>query len=321
MLDLRQIHYFVTLVEHPSVASAAEALGIAQPSLSTSLSKLEKQLGVVLFTRTSRGSELTDAGATLLPRARKLLRQSRDFIDLAVSLNDEANRAVRFAITPSLGAALAVPLAETIFNESPDIRLHITEGMSKGIIAQLEADTIDFGCIYEPVFDSALMTEPLVTEELFLITAIDNWAGEILDDGMAFEEIALDRVAALPLVLPGNSFGGRTIVEQALAEVGLTPNVVMDIDGLQHLLQMVSRASAYALLPKAAVIEQLREKKLACVRIAASPIKRTAYLVQKRAHTLSKAESIVRHSLRIILQEVNERYNLSATVHWHSHAL
>lgn len=305
----------MTLVDHPSVASAAEALGIAQPSLSTSLSKFEKQLGVVLFKRSARGSELTDAGLALVPRARKLLRQSDAFHELADSLNVESNRAVRFAITPSLGAAIAVPLAETIFNEHPEIRLHITEGMSKGIIAQLEADLIDFGCIYEPIHDSALITEPLVSEELFLITAIDNWAGEILGNGMAFEEISLDRIAALPLVLPRHSYGGRTIVEQALANVGLSPNVVMDIDGLQHLLQMVSRASAYALLPKAAVIDQLRDGKLACVRIAGSPIKRTAYLVQKRSHTRTKAEMIVRASMRIILEEVNARYDLKATVH------
>jgi DNA-binding transcriptional LysR family regulator len=75
-VDLRLVRYFIVVAEHGNFHRAAAALRTAQPSLSRQIQRLERELGVPLFARTTRGSRLTPAGEAYLPEARALLRAS-----------------------------------------------------------------------------------------------------------------------------------------------------------------------------------------------------------------------------------------------------
>lgn len=75
-LDLRLVRYFTVVAEHQHFGRAANALHIAQPSLSRQIRRLEQQLGARLFDRTPRGTALTEAGEAFLPRAKALLRSA-----------------------------------------------------------------------------------------------------------------------------------------------------------------------------------------------------------------------------------------------------
>src|SRR5262245_34739310 len=72
-VTLLQLEYFLAAVEHGSFSAAEEGLRVAQPSLSEQVRRLEARLGVLLFVRTNRKLELTEAGRLLLPRARLAL--------------------------------------------------------------------------------------------------------------------------------------------------------------------------------------------------------------------------------------------------------
>jgi len=76
MVDLKQLHYAVTLAKHRNFARAAAALDMSQPALSRSISGLEAELGVQLFTRGARGAEPTPFGERFLLRAALLLREA-----------------------------------------------------------------------------------------------------------------------------------------------------------------------------------------------------------------------------------------------------
>jgi LysR family nitrogen assimilation transcriptional regulator len=80
-VDLRQLTYFVAVVEARGFRPASRRLLIAQPALSTALSRLETDLGVELLTRSPRGIELTSAGRELLGHARVILRQTEEARD------------------------------------------------------------------------------------------------------------------------------------------------------------------------------------------------------------------------------------------------
>ena len=77
-MELHQLKYFLAIVDSGTVSRAAVRCGIAQPSLSQQLKKLERTLGIELFQREGRGVVLTDAGRALLPRARKILAEVQD---------------------------------------------------------------------------------------------------------------------------------------------------------------------------------------------------------------------------------------------------
>lgn len=71
-MDLRQLKYFIAIAQSGSMASAAQSLGVAQPSLSQQMKQLEAELSVELLVRSARGVQLTEAGQVLLRHARSI---------------------------------------------------------------------------------------------------------------------------------------------------------------------------------------------------------------------------------------------------------
>lgn len=314
-LDLRQLHYFLTLADHGSISAAAESLGMAQPSLSENIAKLERRLGVKLAIRGARGVEMTEAGSTLVARGRQLLQSAQSVVDSIHTIGSSAAGLVAVALPPSVGLVLAVPLAETIKAEMPEVHLQLSEGMSRAILERIENETLHLGCVYD-VPDASIFTfQPLYTEEMFLITAPDNWPEPIGPDGRALRPIQVEELAGLPLVMPHNSHGARTLVERNARLKGAKLNVAMEIDALPHIAEMCCRASAYSILPEASVVHLVREGRLALVPIAGVKMERTAYLVRKRGRPVSFAAAAVQASMSEILREMIGRYRLSARSH------
>ncbi|MFV0299630.1 MAG: LysR family transcriptional regulator, partial [Paracoccus sp. (in: a-proteobacteria)] len=109
MLNLRHIQYFIAIAESRSISAAAESLGMAQPSLSESIARLEQYFETPLAIRGARGIELTEAGAALARKGRRLL----DICDMMTTEIREIGGApsgqITLALPPSLGLILSVP--------------------------------------------------------------------------------------------------------------------------------------------------------------------------------------------------------------------
>src|SRR5438309_806535 len=109
-LDLRLVRYFTVVAEHQHFGRAAEALHVAQPSLSRQIRHLEQQLGARLLDRTPQGSRLTEAGEVFLPLARALLRSA----DQAAARTRAAAPPCRIDPRPDGSPAPDGPLVEAI---------------------------------------------------------------------------------------------------------------------------------------------------------------------------------------------------------------
>ena len=315
LLNFRQLSYFLALAEHGSISAAASAMNMAQPSLSENIAKLEKMLDVQLAIRGTRGIQMTEAGVELARRGGEILKSIDDLVEDIRCLSGEPRGPISVGLPPSLSILLSVPLLETIHSEYPEIRLHIAEAMSGDILDWIGSDRVDVGCVYEAYDSAPYSFEPLLTEELFLITAPDNWQGEIGPDGVALQAISAAKLQELPLVLTSLTHGARKLQEKFARSVGIQLNVVAAIDSLPHIIEMVSRASAYTILSHGAVIKQVADGTLALVPIEEPTIRRTAYVVRKRSRPVTKACAIVELSIFTIIQEMVRRYSIKAVLH------
>ena len=315
LLNFRQLSYFLALAEHGSISAAASAMNMAQPSLSENIAKLEKMLDVQLAIRGTRGIQMTEAGVELARRGGEILKSIDDLVEDIRCLSGEPRGPISVGLPPSLSILLSVPLLETIHSEYPEIRLHIAEAMSGDILDWIGSDRVDVGCVYEAYDSAPYSFEPLLTEELFLITAPDNWQGEIGPDGVALHAISAAKLQELPLVLTSLTHGARKLQEKFARSVGIQLNVVAAIDSLPHIIEMVSRASAYTILSHGAVIKQVADGTLALVPIEEPTIRRTAYVVRKRSRPVTKACAIVELNIFTIIQEMVRRYGIKAVLH------
>ena len=313
-LSFRQLNYFLALADHGSISAAANALNMAQPSLSENIAKLEKQLEAQLAIRGARGVRLTEAGMALALRSRAILKNFEEMVEEIRQISGEPRGPVSIGLPPSLSILLSVPLLETVHNERPLIRLHIAEAMSGDILEWISADRLDLGCVYEITEAAPLTFQPLLTEELFLVAAPDNWPGKLDADGVALEPITASKLAELPLVLTSQTHGARKLQEKFARSIGVRLNVVAEIDSLPHIVEMVSRASAYTILSHGAVIKQVAAGTLVLVPIQEPTIRRTAYMARAKARPATRAGVIVEEYLTMILREMVDRYKLRATL-------
>jgi DNA-binding transcriptional LysR family regulator len=123
-LDLRLVEYFVAVAEELHFGRAAERLHIAQPSLSHQIRRLEQQLGVTLFDRTSRRVELTDAGRALLSEGRRLLAHSERTTRLVRSVSAER---LTVGFYGSAASALLPDLLRSFSDEHPSADVSVRE--------------------------------------------------------------------------------------------------------------------------------------------------------------------------------------------------
>ncbi|MFI1018453.1 LysR family transcriptional regulator [Streptomyces sp. NPDC020965] len=148
---IRHVRYFLAVTEERHFGRAAARLGIAQPSLSQRVQRLERELGVRLFDRTSRGVELTEGGRLLLTEARSLIARADTLLGVAARVRGGAAGVLRAAVPPELGGAVVAALVGGFRDRSPGVRLALRELGAMAQLTELRAGTLDAGVLRHPV--------------------------------------------------------------------------------------------------------------------------------------------------------------------------
>lgn len=314
-VELKQFYYFLVLSRHRSISSAANELGITQPSLSACVSGLEDRLGLQLVTRQSRGVQLTEGGQALALYAEEVIEKTDAALDRIKEMATDIRGDMSLAMPPSLSAILSVPLLETVHHEHPDVHLTLIEAMDGTLLDGLVSGAIDLGCLYEAPDFNEFLSRPLMSEDIYLATAPDNWPGEIGPDGFAREPIDAATLQRLPLAVGRINNGSRRNIERAVKKERIRLNVVSEIDSLRQMLEMVERASCYCLVPHKAVLSQISAGTIALVPLSSPRIVQTTYLTRRISRPSSRTNTFIEDMIVTVLKEVIARQKLDITVY------
>src|SRR6266849_1603750 len=170
-VQMGHLRCFLAVAEQRHFTRAARELGLAQPSVSSQVRRLESELGSELFHRMKGNVTLTPAGEALLPFARRILAD----VDAASSELRESATQVRgrlsIGATPSLAATLVPPVLARFHAVYPAVDLALREAGSGDLVAALEEGALDVALVILPVRHDVLETQPLLREELVLALA------------------------------------------------------------------------------------------------------------------------------------------------------
>ena len=274
-MELKPLRYFIAIAEEGSMSAAARRLGIAQPSLSQHVKQLEEECAAELMTRSPRGVVPTDAGSLLLERARALVLAADEMREEVRAVGTEPRGAVSFGLPSSVSMVLSVPLAETVQQELPQVRLRAVEAMSGYIRQWLQEGEVDLGILYNVEELGSMSVRRLLSEELFFYAAPDCWPFS----GTPGEAVSLAQVAKVDLVLPSRSHGLRTLIDQAAAASGIGLNVALEMDALAQIKALVGRGSGFTILAPAAAQDRAARGELISAPIVDPAIRRPVYLV------------------------------------------
>jgi DNA-binding transcriptional LysR family regulator len=155
-MELRQLRYFVAVAEELHFRRAAERLHVAQPAVSEQIRKLEAELGVTLFARTQRSVALTDAGAAMLPDARRALSRADDAQRAARNAHQRALGRLRIGYLPD-AMPTAVPRLLRRFSAAvPGIRMTLETGAARSLLDDVRERRIDLAVVCLPAPISGL---------------------------------------------------------------------------------------------------------------------------------------------------------------------
>jgi len=140
---LRQLEYFIGIVDQGSFRAAAEACFVTQPALSSQIQQLERTLGIELFERSGRRAHLSEAGRRLLPRARTTIQAARDLVSDAQGLGEPLTGTLRLGVIPTVAPYLLPKLTPEVRKRYPDLRLLLHEAQTETLVRRLHNGELD----------------------------------------------------------------------------------------------------------------------------------------------------------------------------------
>lgn len=244
-MELRQLQYAVRIAAEKNFSRAAEKLHIAQPSLSQQLSKLEKELGVLLFQRNTNSVELTHAGSVFVEKAQFILdhtsqlqREMEDFSQM------KKGRLVVGSL-PNTGTHI-LPLVLPAFHERyPGIELTLVEDNTSRLVKFTSHGTTDISLLTLPIEEPSLDYTPLVQEELWLSVP----AKHPLAAAYGKREIDITELRDEPFILLKMGQGFRQISLDLCRNAGFEPNIVFESSNIVTIQSLVAAGMGIGFIP------------------------------------------------------------------------
>jgi LysR family transcriptional regulator, regulatory protein for tcuABC len=244
-MELRQLRYFVRVVELGSMSRAALDLEVVQSGLSQQIARLEGELATRLLQRSSKGVTPTEAGLAFFREAQLALRHA----DEAARAAQQArlSGSVSVGLAPTTASVLGLPLMQAVRERYPDVRLHMVESLSGHLSAMLNARQLDLAVLFDTDPGRRWSVTPLVEEKLFLIRA-RRAQGEPLP-----ARIRLAQLGELPLILPSGPHGLRATLDAAFSGRRLRRLLPMEVDSLAMVMDAVRAGLGCTIQPRAAL--------------------------------------------------------------------
>jgi LysR family hydrogen peroxide-inducible transcriptional activator len=194
-VNIRDLQYLVAVADHGHFGRAAEACFVSQPTLSTQLKKLERELGVELVERASSGAMLTAAGEEIVRSARAVLVEIDDIHAIARRAADPEAATLRIGLFPTLGPYLLPHVVPAVHDRFPKLELLLSEEKTEVVLERLRSGALDAGVLALPIGHDGLVVEPLFDEDFVLVVPaghpLASGEGPVPVDVLAHERLLL----------------------------------------------------------------------------------------------------------------------------------
>ena len=167
-MNLRDLKYVIAVAETRHFGKAAERCFVSQPTLSGQIKKLEEELGVAIFERTSRAVEITPVGEVILGHARQIMEQADVIQQLARAHQDPLAGPLRVGAIPTLSPYLMPLILVPLKKQYPQMKLVLAEELTDMLLGRLRNHEIDAALLATPVEEQGLVSLPLFDEPFWV---------------------------------------------------------------------------------------------------------------------------------------------------------
>ncbi|GAA3407121.1 selenium metabolism-associated LysR family transcriptional regulator [Paenibacillus hodogayensis] len=248
-LNFHQLHIFYTVAEKGSFSMAAQALHMTQPAVTMQVQSLEDYFGTKLFHRSTKRIDLTEAGRTLLPFAKRSIDLIKD-TDIAMSkFTHMLEGRLQLGASLTIGEYILPRLLGPFGKEYPSISVSLKVMNTTQILEEIFNHQLTFGLVEAPIHHPDVRTEVVLNDELLLIVPSEHPLADR-------ERITIDDVQQFPFILREQGSGTRQVMEQELQRVGFGADrlrIVMELGSTGAIKSAVEAGLGITLLSPTAV--------------------------------------------------------------------
>jgi DNA-binding transcriptional LysR family regulator len=245
MITLRAAHWFVTVVDAGGFTRAARTLRVAQPAVSTAIRKLERDLGVTLLTRSTRGAAPTAEGARVLEHARAMLAHEAGARRDLLALKNLETGQLSLGAPPMVAGTLLPKVLERFVARHPGVRIAIVQAGADEIAARVLRGTLDLGLIAEWRRVDGLVTHVLERHPVVACVALSHrLAGR---DRLTWSDLFTQPLIAFP-----QGYYQRALLDNAARRLRANPDIVVESESVPLMAELVRRGRGVATLLAAA---------------------------------------------------------------------
>ena len=311
MLAPKQLRLVLRMAETGSLSRTAASTGVAQPALSRLLRQTEEIVGAQLFYRHGRGVALTDSGVRFVAHAREIIRHYEELSSEIEEIRKNITGVASVGMTPGIARMVMVPLVMRFKRLYPAATLRMQETFTGDAPELLASGRLDVGAYYLKALPTALQGEPILTEDAHVIGLPGN---RLLENG----EITLRDAASLPLIMPSRSAGIRGSFNDAVAQLGLQPQIKIEVDAIDSMLHLVDEGVGCIIVPFSVGKAGVERGIYQAARIIQPTLTRHITLASSTHHPLTPT---AREAIRIFRELLIERAPKARWTRWQPAAI
>jgi len=245
-VEIHQLRYFCAVAQTGSFTKAAAREGVAQPSLSQQISRLEDSVGSKLFDRLGRGIKLTEFGRALLPQALEILRQVNEARSSLESLRSGIGGRLRIGCIPTITPYFLAPRLRDFASRFPEVDIRLTEEITPSLVQMLQSGELDIAIVSPPVHNPDVICSDLFREPVLVAMSQDHRLA-------AEEQIRLPELVGERLLLLR---GGHCFRDNALTickRASATFEATFETNQFSSILPLVAAGFGVSLVPQMAI--------------------------------------------------------------------
>ncbi|WDH99184.1 LysR family transcriptional regulator [Paenibacillus urinalis] len=250
-MEIRQMRYFIEVARREHVTDAANALHVAQSSVSRQIVQLESELGVDLFIRKGRRVKLTPIGKILLARVEQVMNMIGEAEREVKEYLDPEKGVVRIAFPISLAAHVLPTVIYAFRQRYPEARFQMRQALYRDLIDGVINGEFNLAMIAPlPGEDPQIQSKLLFTERIVALLPLQHRLAD--RTAIQLSDMQDDAFVTLP---EGTIF--REIVLKACSEIGFTPHIAFEGDDIDALKGLVSAGLGVALMPEVTLVDSI----------------------------------------------------------------
>lgn len=261
----RQLEYLIACIDHSSIARAAEALHVSQPTISTAIAKLEDRLGVQLLMRVpKKGVIATTHANTIVHSARLLLADATALAHQANDMRAQVSGEIRLGCFSTFAPLVLPKLLDEFSRAYPEVRFRLFEGTQDALLEQLSANQLDFALLYDIGLSDQMISIKLASRQPHVVLPQHHAL-------VKKTRVSLQQLVELPMILLDVSPSQKYFLD-LFRQHALSPNIAHSSPSLELVRGMVGQGLGYSIL----VTRPDNDYSYAGKKLVIRPLKETA---------------------------------------------